>query len=44
MHFQADIDAAFRRIPVAPQHRWACWVAFLAMGQASYLHAGRVSS
>jgi hypothetical protein len=32
---QADIDAAFRRIPVAPQHRWACWVAFIVMGQVS---------
>ena len=26
--FKADIDAAFRRIPVKPAHRWACGVAF----------------
>ena len=26
--FKADVDSAFRRIPVLPQHRWACGVAF----------------
>ena len=26
--WQADIDAAFRRIPVAAKHRWACGVVF----------------
>ncbi len=26
--WKADIDAAFRRIPVRPEHRWACGVAF----------------
>ena len=26
--FKADIDAAFRRIPIKPAHRWACGVAF----------------
>lgn len=30
---KADIDAAFRRIPVAPEHRWACWVAFIVLGE-----------
>jgi len=30
---QADIDSAFRRIPVAPEHRWACWIAFVAGDQ-----------
>ena len=26
--FKLDIDAAFRRIPVDPRHRWACGVAY----------------
>ena len=30
---KADIDAAFRRIPIAPEHRWACWIAFVVRGQ-----------
>ncbi len=30
---QEDIDAAFRRIPIAPEHRWACGVAFVVDGQ-----------
>jgi hypothetical protein len=25
---QADVDAAYRRVPVAPAHRWACGVVF----------------
>ena len=25
---KADVDSAFRRVPVAPEHRWACGVAF----------------
>jgi hypothetical protein len=28
--WKADIDAAFRRVPIQPQDRWAAWVAFLA--------------
>ncbi len=31
--WKADIDAAFRRVPVAPEHRWACGVAFVAGGE-----------
>ena len=27
--WKADIDAAFRRIPVRPEHRWACGIAFM---------------
>ena len=27
---KADVDAAFRRVPVMAAHRWACGVAFLA--------------
>ena len=34
LQMQADIDAAFRRIPVAAEHRWACGVAFIVSGQA----------
>jgi hypothetical protein len=30
---QADVDAAFRRIPIAKEHRWACGVAFVVDGQ-----------
>ena len=30
---QADVDAAFRRIPIAKEHRWACGVAFMVDGQ-----------
>ena len=30
---QADIDSAFRRVPVAPEHRWACGVAFKLKGK-----------
>ena len=26
--YKADIDAAFRRVPIKPEHRWACGVAF----------------
>ena len=29
---KADIDAAFRRVPIAPESRWACGIAFLANG------------
>ena len=28
--WKADIDAAYRRVPVAPEHRWACGVALVA--------------
>ena len=30
---QADIDAAFRRIPIKPEHRWASGVAFKINGK-----------
>ena len=30
---KADIDAAYRRVPVKPDHRWACGVAFSVEGQ-----------
>ena len=30
---KADIDAAFRRIPIRPDQRWACGVAFMIVGQ-----------
>ena len=33
--WKADIDSAFRRIPVRKEHRWACAVAFVLGGQAS---------
>ena len=26
--FKADVNAAYRRIPIRPEHRWAAWVAF----------------
>ena len=29
---KADVDSAFRRIPVLPEHRWTCGVCFLVMG------------
>ena len=32
--FKADIDAAFRRIPIAPGDWWAAWIVFLFQGQA----------
>ena len=31
--YKADIEAAFRRVPVKPEHRWACGVAFMRNGQ-----------
>ena len=30
---KADIDAAFRRIPVRARDRWAAWIAFMVAGQ-----------
>ena len=30
---KADIDSAFRRVPVKPEHRWLCGVAFRKQGQ-----------
>ena len=26
--WKADIDSAFRRVPIKPAHRWACGIAF----------------
>lgn len=31
--FKADVDAAFRRVPVMPEHKWACAVAFVRNGE-----------
>ena len=31
--WKADIDSAFRRIPIKPSHRWAAAVAFQAKGK-----------
>ena len=31
--WKADVDSAFRRIPVRPEHRWACGIVFLAGSQ-----------
>ena len=31
--WKADIDAAYRRIPILPEHRWLLWVAILFTGQ-----------
>ncbi len=30
--WKADIDAAFRRVPIRACHRWACGVAFVVHG------------
>ena len=34
---KSDIDSAFRRVPVAPEHRWACGVAFVVDGEVIML-------
>ena len=26
--FKVDVDAAFRRVPIKPAHRWTCGIAF----------------
>ena len=31
--WKADIDAAFRRVPLNPQQRWSCGVAFVLRGK-----------
>ena len=31
--WKADIDSAFRRVPIKPAHRWACGIAFKVDGQ-----------
>jgi hypothetical protein len=31
--WKADVDKAYRRIPVAPEHRWLLWVVFQHKGQ-----------
>ena len=33
MCVKADVDSAFRRIPIKPEHRWACGIAFRAGGK-----------
>ena len=30
--FKADIDSAYRRIPIMAHHLWACWIAFMCGG------------
>ena len=30
---KADVDSAFRRVPVKPDERWMCGVAFMVNGQ-----------
>ena len=32
--FKIDIDAAFRRVPIKPEHRHFAWVGFLYAGRA----------
>lgn len=34
--WKADIDSAFRRIPVLPEHRWACGIAFKSRGKVQH--------
>ena len=34
--FKADVDSAFRRIPIMPQHRWACGVGFRLLDQTYF--------
>ena len=36
---KADVDSAYRRVPIRPEHRWACGVAFRAFGQVPNLGA-----
>ena len=31
--FKADVDSAFRRIPVRPEERWMCGIAFVVDGE-----------
>ena len=31
--WKADIDSAFRRVPVKPEDRWLCGIAFMVDGQ-----------
>ena len=31
--FKADVDSAFRRIPVKPEERWMCGIAFMVKGE-----------
>ena len=35
--YKADIEGAFRRVPVRPSHRWACGVTFKHMGKVCNL-------
>ena len=34
--FKADVDSAYRRVPIRPEHRWACGVAFRVKEQVSF--------
>ena len=31
--WKADVDSAFRRVPVKPEDRWLCGIAFMVDGQ-----------
>ena len=35
--WKADVDAAFRRLPIKAEHRWAASVAFRLDGEVSLL-------
>jgi len=37
---KADIDAAFRRIPIRPVHRWTCGIAFKVDGSVGVVPVG----
>ena len=39
--WKADIDAAYRRIPIRPDQRWAAWIAFVVGGV--YFASGHVT-
>lgn len=38
MLWKADVDAAFRRVPLHPYDRWAAAIAFKQGGQVTILH------
>ena len=40
--WKADVDAAFWRIPVSPEHRWACGIAFRHGSQVGPRSVARV--
>ena len=40
--WKADVDAAFRRVPIKPEHRWASGVAFRLSEMVCSLDALRI--